>query len=302
MTSERIDRRSWLREEIGYAESRLAAITVADGSPDGAVDMETLLTEMERTRIGEELERLRADLARTEIGAVRLRLSGRAVHGSSIEASALHAVVGDLEAIGTGFGAELLVGVPTPGSHIVELLPPTQQVLLDDGFASTADVLVESFRIAAHSDPDDRVAELAAELEPRVMTSLRHLVEHLVEHGLDVELQAEARARERTVRMGRASAGVLLRALRDVEHDVVSRQVQGEFHGALEGSGRFEIHVDGRTLRGTVPKSVRPQLRGLRIGDQVTAGVDEIVTRRRAGGERTSRLRLRSIATTTDPA
>lgn len=297
--TERVDRASLLREELVRLEHALAELP-AGGGGDPLADMSVLFSHMDRARLSEDVERVRAELSEIDVGALRLRLTGKPVHGSAIEADALGDLVRDLDQVGRTIGGDLFIGVPSPGSHVVEVLPAPQRPMFDEPFVATAHLLVDTFDLALQPSVDTQIVEFVAERDPDSMTALTKLVEHLVDHGANVDLTADAGGTRRHRRLDREHAGALLRSLKDVSEATTTRPVEGRFGGALQGSGRFEIVTPERTLRGSVPKAVRSQLVGLVIGDDVTAEIDEIASRR-ATGAQSKRLRLRSIRPTNQP-
>jgi hypothetical protein len=169
--------------------------------------------------------------------------------------------------------------------------------MFDDPFLATAGTLVDAFGLAYDPAIESGIAGFAVERHPDSLNALTRLVEHVTAHAANLELEADAGGTRQRRPLDRAHANSLLRALKDVSEATTAETLRGRFGGALESSGRFEIKIGDETVRGSVPVAVRPQLVGLRIGDEVTAVVDEIVTRRATGAEG-RRLRLRSI----DPA
>jgi hypothetical protein len=299
LMAERRDRVSWLSEELRAREDELSglpAVEVVD-----PLDLSTLFAEMERTRVASEIDRLKAELRDIEVGSLHFRLTGRPVHDATIEADALGDLARDLDQVGRTIGTDLLVGVSSPGSYIVEVLPAPQREMFDEPFAATADFLIDAFGMAHKPALDARVVDFAAERDAEVMTALTRLVKHLVEHEVNVDLSAESGGRTRRRRLEREAANALLRSLNDVTESTTTLNVQGRFGGAIEDSGRFEIANGEQTLRGHVPKAVRPQLVGLSIGDAVSAEIDEIVSRKNTGKTR-PRLRLRAIRAARGPS
>lgn len=291
---ERLDRARWLRDELRDIDRRLARIDVTqeDVRPG---NMDALFAFADSTRLASNRERIAAELAELEVGVLRLRVTGAPVHGSSIEADALGDLIRDLDQLARANGGSLMIGVPSPGSHLVEIQPPVQRGMFDDPFLATAGTLVDAFGLAYDPAIESGIAGFAVERHPDSLNALTRLVEHVTAHAANLELEADAGGTRQRRPLDRAHANSLLRALKDVSEATTAETLRGRFGGALESSGRFEIKIGDETVRGSVPVAVRPQLVGLRIGDEVTAVVDEIVTRRATGAEG-RRLRLRSIA------
>jgi hypothetical protein len=295
VTIDHIDRIAWLRDEISRLEEELEVLGGPSAEADPVSDMNALFSHMDRVRVTDQLQRAHKELDHITVGSLRLRLTGPAVHGSSIEADVLGDLLRDLDALAQSQDGDLLIGVPSPGSHVVEVLPPAQRQIFDDAFVTTTRLLVGVFE-AAHRGPSTvvKVADLASEGDAASVDALTRLVGHLVDHRVNVTLDSEAAGEHRTVALRGPEANDLLKALKDVIEDTRPRAVVGTFGGALQGSLRFEIETaDGETLRGRVPVKVRRQLIGLRIGTQVRAVIDEIHTRRTAGPESSDRVRLR---------
>jgi hypothetical protein len=296
---ERLDRARWLRDELRDVDRRLAAL---GGPPEDVSpgDMDALFAFTDNTRLSADRDRIAAELAELEVGVLRLRVTGQPVHGSSIEADALGDLIHDLDKLARANGGSLMIGVPSPGSHVVEVQPPVQRGIFDDPVVATAGMLIDAFGLAYDQAIESGIAAFAVERHPDSLDALTRLVEHVAGHAANLELEAEAGGARQRRPLDRAHANSLLLALKDVTEATTAQRLRGRFGGALESRGRFEIKVGDETVRGSVPVAVRPQLVGLRIGDDVIAVVDEIVSRRATGSEG-RRLRLRSIAPADSP-
>ncbi|QGG96796.1 hypothetical protein [Actinomarinicola tropica] len=284
-----------LEEEIEWKEARLASMPSQSPIDPLADDWHAQLGhDSERASLEAALNTERAERERLLTGAMHLRLTGRPVYGSNVDAEVLERLVRNVRHLARSVGASPLVGVPAAGSHVVEVVA-ADQTQLGDPFAVASDALLDALATAAEPDVGQAVQRLTERVQPKTTQALSTLVAGIARDGLELSVVAEASGRRRSVGLDRSQANNLARAFADAERALQIEVIAGTLRGALEGAGRFEIEVGGDTITGSVPTDVRPELEGLTIGSLVRATVQRSTTTFSSGRPQRESLSLLAI-------
>lgn len=272
-------RLGWLRQEIMVAQTRLEALAAGTTTDEW--------TEADRRRARLDLTQAQEQLAAAlGGGTLRLRLTGGAVHGHTIQASALTSVISPLQGLAQDFGGDLYLGQTQAGSYVVTLLPHPQLQLLDGSPLENVGYVIAAMIDASSVDEAEAtVEEIASELSLEAVRSLTAFTRGLTDNHLSATITWSSPGGSQKEReLSSQASNRLLLALRNAEVDREQIEIEGELLlGDISRRPRFAIRTDeGIEMRGSVPPAVaRTQVRGIAVGDRVSARL-EVIHRRRS--------------------